>query len=337
LTDDVPSGLTFVSGSIDGQSATLSGSTVTFPAVSIDDDETVSATLVFTVGVDASGTLTNTASVSADAGETDTTNNTATADVTATPQADLTVSKSVDRDFTQPGETLVYTVTVSNDGVSTATAATAVDTLPSGVTFVSGTGPDGEALSASGGVITVDGGDLAPNDDFTFTINATVDASASGTLTNNVSVSTDTAESDTTNNSGSAQTLVDPFRSTISGTVYLDVNDNGVQDEGEIGLSGVRITLTGTDEGGSEIRQVVETDANGDYEFIQLAAGTYRVEQTQPQDFVDGQETVGNNATATAVDNAFTDLELGANTDATEFNFGELAAILSKRRFLASS
>lgn len=337
LADDVPAGLTFVSGTLDGQSASLSGSTVTFPAIAIDDGETLSATLVFTVDVDASGTITNSATVTADNGETDTTNNAATADITATPQADLTVTKSVDQSTTQNGETLVYTITVTNDGVSTAAAATAVDTLPAGVTFVSGVGPNDETLSASGQTVTVNGGDLAPTESFTFTINATVNSGASGTLVNNVAVSTTTGETDTTNNNASASSVIDPFQSSIGGSVYIDVNNNGIRDSGEVGIEGVTITLTGTDSTGGTINRTVTTDSNGDYLFSQLAAGTYEVVQTQPDDFRDGQDTVGTGATATVNDDAFNDLDLAASTTAADFNFGELSAILSKRRFLASS
>ncbi|MEM6472547.1 MAG: SdrD B-like domain-containing protein [Planctomycetota bacterium] len=338
LTDDVPTGMTFVSGTLEGQAATLNGSTVTFPAITLDDDETVNATLIFTVGADASGTITNTASVTADAGETDTTNNTATADVTATPQADLTVAKLVDQTSVQSGDTLNYTVTVTNNGVSTAVDPTATDTLPSGVTFVSGTGPNNEALTATNGVVTVTGDDLAPGGSFQFTIVATVDSNASGTLTNNVSVSTTTAESDTTNNAASAATEVDPFQSSISGFVYLDPDNDGDFADDEVGLSGFVITLTGTDSNGDAIteRSVVTGD-DGSYQFLQLPAGTYQVTQTQLEDFVDGQTTVGSNATAQAADNVFTDLDLDFSTNATDFNFGELSAILSKRRFLASS
>ncbi|QEF99953.1 Large cysteine-rich periplasmic protein OmcB precursor [Stieleria maiorica] len=338
LTDDVPTGLTFVSGSLDGQSATVSGSTVTFPGVSLDENETLTATLVFTVGVDTSGTVTNTASVTADSGETDTTNNTATAAITATPQADLTVEKTVDDDIAQTGETLVYTVTVTNDGVSTAFDSVATDTLPSGVTFVSGTDQNNNALSATGGVVTVDAGDLAPGASFSFTINVTIDADASGNLQNVVVVSTTTDESDDTNNSDQATTAVDPMIRSISGSVYFDRDNDGVRDADEVGIQGVTIRLTGTEASGNAIQErTVVTDANGDYEFTQLGAGTYRVEEVQPEDFVSGQNTVGNGATATVVDDVFTDLALGIDDNATDFNFGERAQVLSKRRFLASS
>ncbi|MEL6110288.1 MAG: SdrD B-like domain-containing protein, partial [Planctomycetota bacterium] len=93
----------------------------------------------------------------------------------------------------------------------------------------------------------------------------------------------------------------------------------------------------GTDILGNTINTTATTDANGAYQFDNLADGTYNVTQTQPSNFIDGQETVGNNATATAVDNAFNNLDLDAGVAATEFNFGEIAERLSKRRLLASS
>ncbi|MEL6109098.1 MAG: SdrD B-like domain-containing protein, partial [Planctomycetota bacterium] len=247
LSDDVPTGLTFVSGTLEGNAATLSGSTVSFPAITLDSGETQNATLVFTLDVDASGTITNTATVATDAGDQDTTNNTASDDITATPETDLTVAKAVDTANAAAGDTLVYTVTVTNSGSSTAVAATAVDTLPAGVTFVSGTGPNGEVLTATNGVVTFDGGDLAPAASFQLTINATVDAGTSGTVSNSVTVSTTTVETDATNNTATADTVVDPLTASIAGVVYVDADDDGVQDAGEDGIAGVTITLTGTD------------------------------------------------------------------------------------------
>ncbi|MCG8650039.1 MAG: hypothetical protein MI861_09405, partial [Pirellulales bacterium] len=59
--------------------------------------------------------------------------------------------------------------------------------------------------------------------------------------------------------------------------------------------------------------------------------------ETQPAGFIDGIETAGTGATATVADNLFSQLELGVDTDAINFNFAELNEPLSKRRFLASS
>ncbi|MCO8120459.1 SpaA isopeptide-forming pilin-related protein [Stieleria sp. TO1_6] len=337
LTDVVPDGLTFVSGTLNGQSATLSGTTVTFPTISLDADETLSATLIFTVDVDTNGTVTNTASVTADAGETDTTNNSASADITASALADLTVTKSVDETEIQAGGELTYTITVTNSGVSTAVDATAVDTLPTGVTFVSGTGPNNQALTANNGVVTVDGGDLAENESFTFTIIASVNATATGTLTNSVSVSTTTDESNENNNTATAATTIDTISSSFGGSVYIDANDNGIRDTDEEGIEGVTLVLIGTDSLGNAVNLAATTDDNGDYVFNDLAAGTYRVDELQPAGFRDGQDTAGTGATATVLNDAFVDIALEADTDAVDFNFGELLDQLSKRRFLAST
>ncbi|MCC9601588.1 DUF11 domain-containing protein [Stieleria sp. JC731] len=338
LTDDIPSGLTFVSGTLDGQSATSNGTTVTFPSVTLSDGETKSATLVFTVGATQDGTITNTASVTADAGETDTSNNSDSVDVTATPEADLTVAKTVDSANAQAGDTLVYTITITNDGISTAEGVTAADVLPSGLTFVSANTPGGETVTTNGQTVSVDVGDIVASGTFTFTINASVDNTAPATVTNTVSVQTTTGETDLTNNSATAETAVEAFQSSIGGVVYVDANDNGVQDSGEAGIAGVTITLTGTNVFNESVTRVVTTNDDGEYLFSQLAAGTYDITETQPEDFVDGQETAGTGASATINPNAFNSLTFDDSPGtAVDFNFGEIAAVLSKRRFLASS
>jgi len=55
----------------------------------------------------------------------------------------------------------------------------------------------------------------------------------------------------------------------INGVVFYDIDGNGIQDEGEPGISGVDVTLNdGT---------VVFTDENGNYIFAELVAGDYTV------------------------------------------------------------
>jgi uncharacterized repeat protein (TIGR01451 family) len=339
LSDPIPAGLTFVSGSLNGQAGASDGTTVTFPGIDLATTDTASATLTFTVDAATSGTVTNTASVpdmSAD-GENDITNNAASVDITVTPQTDVAITKSVSLADAQVGSDLTYTIEVTNNGPSTATNVQVVDTLPAGVTFVSGTGPNGEALSASGGTVTVNGGDLANLGTFSFTINGTVAAGSTGVLTNTATVSTDVNDTNATNNTATAATTVDPVTSTIAGTVYIDANNNGVQDAGEAGIANVALALTGTDTLGNPINASATTDANGNYLFSNLPAGTYTVTETQPAGFRDGIETVGTGATASAADNVFTNLGLGADADAVNFDFGELNEALSKRRFLASS
>jgi uncharacterized repeat protein (TIGR01451 family) len=341
LTDTIPDDLTFVSGTLDGQTATRDGTSVTFPSITLDPGSSVDATLVFTVDTTADGMITNTASVpdlSAD-GENDTTNNSASAEITVTPQVDLEISKSVSSDEAQVGAELNYMITVTNNGPSQASNVQVADTLPAGVTFVSGTGPNGEALSATGGVVTVNGGTLADDGSFTFEIIARIAAGASGDLINSVTVSSDTDEVDSTNNTATATTAVDPMSSSISGLVFLDLDNDGLQDPNEPGIPGVEVELEGVDSLGNEVSARAMTDSNGLYQFLNLAAGVYELEQVQPLGFRDGIDTPGTGLDIDPIvlDDLFQNMELPTGGDATDFNFAERNERLSKRRFLASS
>ncbi|QDT06501.1 Large cysteine-rich periplasmic protein omcB precursor [Rubripirellula lacrimiformis] len=342
LTDVIPAGMTFVSGTLNGQAGTVSGSNVVFPAITLAPNQSATATLNFTVASTASGTITNTASIPdlSAAGETDLTNNSDTATVTVTPVVDLAVTKTVSDANAAAGDSLTYTVTVVNNGPSVATNVVVTDTLPSGVTFTSGTGPTGSALSASSGVVTVNGGDLASGASLSFTIVATINSGVSVTQTNTAVAATDTNETNTANNTATAATTVDPLTSSIAGKVFLDVNSNGIFDTGDTGIAGVDIRLTGTDVLGNTIDTTVQTTAAGDYLFAQLAAGTYRVVETDPAGFDDGTDTAGTGAVSSNTANdEFNNLVIGPGATAQAFNFGELESVepVSKRRFLASN
>src|SRR5262249_49463469 len=63
---------------------------------------------------------------------------------------------------------------------------------------------------------------------------------------------------------------------TIGDFVWNDINANGCQDAGELGISGVTLTLTGTNGSGNAVTDHATTDANGKYLFTE-APGTYTV------------------------------------------------------------
>ena len=111
--------------------------------------------------------------------------------------------------------------------------------------------------------------------------------------------------------------------SSLAGTVYEDLNNNGVQDAGEVGIAGVEITLTGTDDGGNAVTYTTTTDANGDYLFDNLRAGDYTVTETQPAGYFDGTDTAGS-VGGTAGDDVISAISLPQATDATDYDFGEL-------------
>ena len=70
----------------------------------------------------------------------------------------------------------------------------------------------------------------------------------------------------------------------IGGIKFEDLNANGVRDPGEPGLAGFTITLTSTAAGGPAPRTVV-TDANGNFLFTDVAAGSYTLSEVLRQGF----------------------------------------------------
>jgi fimbrial isopeptide formation D2 family protein/uncharacterized repeat protein (TIGR01451 family) len=108
------------------------------------------------------------------------------------------------------------------------------------------------------------------------------------------------------------------------GYVYVDANNNGVRDAGEPPIPGVLITVTGTDDLGQPVLLTDTTDTQGRYQFAYLRAGTYRISETQPAGYVDGQEQNGTPA-ALAGNDFFDALTLAWGQWAGDYNFGERA------------
>ena len=108
----------------------------------------------------------------------------------------------------------------------------------------------------------------------------------------------------------------------IFGTVFVDDNNDGIQQSGEEGIAGVEITLTGTDVFGSPVTRTTLTDANGNYTFDGLQAGTYTVTQTQPEGFIDGIDTNASGAES-GVNDSLPGINLGFGESINSGTFGE--------------
>src|SRR5207244_5964348 len=80
---------------------------------------------------------------------------------------------------------------------------------------------------------------------------------------------------------GSTSVTVIP-RSSLSGVVFVDFNDDGQVDFGEKGIAGVAIALAGTDDLGHAVNLQQLTDADGFYAFLNLRPGSYTLTETQP-------------------------------------------------------
>jgi hypothetical protein len=80
----------------------------------------------------------------------------------------------------------------------------------------------------------------------------------------------------------SASPAVTISRSSLTGHVFLDVNNDGVQQATEAGIARARITLYILSGGIWVAKAVTFTDTAGSYSFTNLGAGIFRVVCTPP-------------------------------------------------------
>ncbi|MDR3183097.1 MAG: hypothetical protein LBT89_09300, partial [Planctomycetaceae bacterium] len=118
---------------------------------------------------------------------------------------------------------------------------------------------------------------------------------------------------------------------TVSGNVYEDKNNNGVQDEGEDGIENVTIYLCEILPDGTQqnIASTV-TDKNGKYSFDNLdPSKKYCLTEVDPEGYCDGINAIGtvNGKTVGGFrednNDAMTGIVLGSGEDGIEYNFAE--------------
>ncbi|MDE9799885.1 SdrD B-like domain-containing protein [Staphylococcus delphini] len=75
--------------------------------------------------------------------------------------------------------------------------------------------------------------------------------------------------------------------------VWDDTNKNGIQDAGELGIPGVKVTLKDSD---GKVIEHTETNANGKYVFDNLKNGIYTVDFETPEGYTASPQNQGNDA-----------------------------------------
>jgi len=208
VTDTLPAGLTPISAtgtgwgpgvnacSIAGQTVTCTRMNALAPGASYPP-----ITITVLVSVIAPPTVTNTATV-AGGGEVNTANDTATdvANVLPLADADVAITKTASPNPVRQGNTLTYTLGVTNNGPAIATNVTVTDTLPTEVAYVSAI-PSQGTCSQAGGTVTCPLGIMASG--ATATITITVTAITRGSVTNTASVTATQLDPVMGNNSAS--------------------------------------------------------------------------------------------------------------------------------------
>lgn len=208
VTDQLPAGLTYVSST--PQQGTYNNSTGTWNVGNISANDSTSLVLTASVNSGTSGqTITNTASVAA-VNESDPvpSNNSASSGITVVqPATDISVVKIVDNAVPIEGETVTYTVSVTNEGPRNATNLSVIDQLPTGVTYQSSTASKG-SYNQSTGIWSI----------------GTLNNGESASLTIQVSIDDETVGSDIANTAAlNSLDQTDPNDSNNSSTATIDV------------------------------------------------------------------------------------------------------------------
>lgn len=176
---------------------------------------------------------------------------------TVTPAVDLVISMEEDIDPVLVGQDLTYTITVTNNGPSTATSVVLTDTLPGAAPVQSFVTSQGTCIN---NLTTFDCniGDLANDDSVKITLVLRPTNGATGTLFNEATVSSGVYERPTTpdNNVASVSTTVNQsskvkvsLKGKGSGTVNIDFNGTVTTCPGDCERTFTRgdsVTLTAT-------------------------------------------------------------------------------------------
>jgi uncharacterized repeat protein (TIGR01451 family) len=209
VADTFPASLTctWSCAGLAGGTCTAGGAGNINDTVNLPSGGSVTYTASCTISGTATGTLSNTATVAAPGGVTDPTpaNNSATDSDTLAVSADLSVTKTDGTTTVTAGGSTTYTITASNAGPSTATAATVADTFPASLTCTwTCAGLAGGTCTAAGAGNINDSATLPSGGSVTYTASCTISGAATGTVSNTATVTAPAGVTDPTPGNNSA-------------------------------------------------------------------------------------------------------------------------------------
>ena len=214
VSDTFPSSLSYVSCTATGGgscSSTGSAVNVNYSALAVGESETITIQGTLSATAQDGLVVSNTANVSASSPvDPNTGDNSASASFTVHNRADLAVAKTFTTSSpyspnVEAGDSLTYTVTLTNKGPYDARSVVLSDSAPAGVTFTGCSSSVGTCVwSASGASLTL--ASFTNASVATMTIKATLNFGVAdqALITNTASVASTTFDPDTTNNSASA-------------------------------------------------------------------------------------------------------------------------------------
>ena len=121
--------------------------------------------------------------------------------------------------------------------------------------------------------------------------------------------------------------------SSLTGTVYVDLNKNSQYDAGtDTPLTGVVVSLIGTDGSGAAVSQTATSGTDGTYSFTSLPAsnGTgYTLTKASTPAYAVGTSTPGTTANGTASGNTISGIGFAASSNLAGYNFGAIPGSLA--------
>lgn len=215
-----------VNGAVTGVSATTSapgwtcsvgaGNAVTCGAATLPAGASATITIAGTLGQSFTGALANSATVTSGTSDAVPGNNTATSTTSTAPDADLNLVKELTSASPAiPGTSMSWSLTLTNQGPSTAVNPRIADTVPSSIT--SPTATLSAAATAAGWTCSVTGSNLAcqnatmaPGAVAVVTVSGVLAAATTGNVINTGAASSSTADSDASDNSSTVTTPTAP-------------------------------------------------------------------------------------------------------------------------------
>ncbi len=200
--DPLPTGTTFASagGTLGPATYNAAGGYVTASAPTLAPNSSATVTVVLNTFGASLPSLTNIGYVASDPSDFDRSDNSATVVTTLNPAADLSVAiTSTPSGSVDASGSLIYTITVTNNGPDTASAVNLTDNIPSQVAVGSITQSQGALPVLNGDTITEAFGTIASMGTATLTI-VTQAPPAAASLNSSATVSSPTPDSNANNN-----------------------------------------------------------------------------------------------------------------------------------------
>jgi uncharacterized repeat protein (TIGR01451 family) len=295
VSDPLPSGLTFVSGSPECSAA---GADVTCAVGSLAAGASQTFTVTASVASSVTGRVTNTATVTSDTADPSPANNTSTTTVPSEGVADLSIGKSASTSTVGPGGQVLYTLVIANHGPGDATGVTVTDTPPAGLVPQSANPAQG-TCEIVGGRVSCALGALAAGGSTQVLVTAQTAPGAFGSLTNTATVTGDQTDPDPSDNTVTATITVPSPPTPAQARADLSITKRAGRTRVALGQS-LTYTIVVTNNGPSPATDVNVTDTTslpGRLLSVRTSAGT--CERTLPVTCALGTIASGTDVTIT--------------------------------------